>query len=66
MLPNCIEYVDLIFGCSLLGAIVVHLHTASKGPILERAMALPTPLRGRPRGRLSRFEDIDLDPLSPS
>lgn len=43
MLPNRIEYIDLIFGCSLLGAIVVHLHTAAKGQILERAVRLAAP-----------------------
>src|SRR4051794_11534662 len=43
MLPNRIEYVDLIFACSLLGAIVVHVHTASKGQVLERAVRLTAP-----------------------
>ena len=43
MAANCIEYIDIIFACSRLGAIVVHLHTAAKGPMLKRALGLTEP-----------------------
>lgn len=60
MLPNRIEYVDLIFGCSLLGAVVVHLHTAAKGQILERALRLTAPrcafALGEDAGRFAAVE----------
>jgi len=57
MLPNRIEYIDLIFGCSFLGAIVVHLHTAAKGQILERALRLAAPRCAVvPVEDLARFE----------
>jgi crotonobetaine/carnitine-CoA ligase len=57
MLPNRIEYIDLIFGCSFLGAIVVHLHTAAKGQILERALRLAAPRCAVvPVDDLARFE----------
>lgn len=63
MLPNRIEYIDLIFGCSLLGAVVVHLHTAAKGQILERALQLTTPRCAFALGEdVGRFEDIACDP----
>jgi crotonobetaine/carnitine-CoA ligase len=59
MLPNRIEYVDLIFGCSLLGSVVVHLHTASKGQMLERSVRLTAPrcafVLGEDVGRFDGF-----------
>src|SRR4051794_39387543 len=63
MLPNRIEYIDLIFGCSLLGAIVVHLHTASKGQILERAIRLAAPRCAVVQADdATRFHEIERDP----
>lgn len=63
MLPNRIEYIDLIFGCSLLGAIVVHFHTAAKGSILERAIRLTAPRCAVVMADdLSRFDAIERDP----
>jgi crotonobetaine/carnitine-CoA ligase len=63
LLPNRIEYVDLIFGCSLLGAIVVHLHTASKGLILERAIGLARPhVVVAEAEDAGRFDEIVRDP----
>jgi carnitine-CoA ligase len=62
MLPNRIEYIDLIFGCSLLGAIVVHLHTAAKGSILERAIRLSAPRCAVVTAEdASRFDQIERD-----
>lgn len=63
MLPNRIEYIDLIFGCSLLGAVVVHLHTAAKGQILERALRLTAPRCAFALAEdAGRFEDVVRDP----
>jgi crotonobetaine/carnitine-CoA ligase len=62
MLPNRIEYIDIIFGCSLLGAIVVHLHTAAKGQILARALRLAAPTCVVALAEdVHRFAEIDLD-----
>jgi carnitine-CoA ligase len=62
MMPDRVEYVDLIFGCSLLGAIVVHLHTAAKGQILERAIRLAAPrcVVALPND-VGRFDDVRRD-----
>jgi crotonobetaine/carnitine-CoA ligase len=63
MLPNCVEYIDLIFGCSLLGAVVVHLHTAAKGQILERALRLTAPRCAFAlASETERFDEIERDP----
>ncbi len=63
LLPNRIEYVDLIFGCSLLGAVVVHLHTASKGLMLERAVGLASPRVAVAQAEdAGRFEEVTRDP----
>lgn len=35
MLPNCLEFLDLWFGCALLGAVLVPVNTALKGAGLE-------------------------------
>jgi crotonobetaine/carnitine-CoA ligase len=35
MLPNCLEFLDLWFGCSLLGAVLVPVNTGLKGEGLE-------------------------------
>lgn len=43
MLPNCIEFVDVILATSMLGAVVVPQHVAAKGEMLDRALRLADP-----------------------
>lgn len=43
MLPNCVEYLELCFAASVVGAIVVHLHTGLHGSMLARPLTLTKP-----------------------
>ena len=43
MLPNGIEYLELCLAASMVGAIVAHLHTELRGPMLERPLRLTEP-----------------------
>lgn len=43
ILPNCIQFVDVILATSMLGGIVVPLHVAARGEMLDRALRLAAP-----------------------
>jgi crotonobetaine/carnitine-CoA ligase len=43
MLPNRIQFVDVILATSLLGGVVVPLHVAARGEMLDRALRLAAP-----------------------
>lgn len=43
MLPNCIEFIDVILATSMLGGVIVPMHVASRGQMLERALRLSDP-----------------------
>ena len=43
LLPNGPDYFKLVFACSFIGAVVVHVHTAARGAMLQRALGLSQP-----------------------